>query len=274
MYETQAVLKNVNLRTELAGDERHGAFDLKFETMLTPELHARLCGHPDEKDQVTPSQLRKSGINEIKYDTEIENVRVTFGKTEVKDAKLNKVMGRVGTDYKVEFRVQAKLNVRGLAEELNEMIGEPHHLKIEELQGDMLNEAKEEEQKPAPKKKRAAKKKASTATKTPDMSAPERTGLKTEGQTDEKLSEEEIAAREAEKKRLLAQQKPSKGEHDGVKDIIDDMIVAIKDVKMGQGDKHEFDMLKDKIDAGRMLTAVQEEKLNDLYVKYTGQQAA
>lgn len=137
MYATQGTLKNINLRTEFKGeDERQGAFDLKIEAPLTPELHAFLCTHVDAA--VPIKDLKASALSEIKYVIEMENIKFTIGNHEIIGAKLNKVVGKFEGKQVAVMRVQSQIHHKGLIDDLNDITGEPMTIKIEELQGDLL----------------------------------------------------------------------------------------------------------------------------------------
>lgn len=288
MYKTQATLKNINLRTEFKGeDERQGAFDLKVEAPLTPELHLFLCKHVEKA--VPIKQLIGSGLVQINYGIELENVLFKIGEHEILGAKINKVVGKLGGKQIAVIRVQAQIHHKGLIDDLNDITGEPQTIEVTELQGDMLDDADQtaavapdpegkdvaEPQKTAAKKKPAAKKpKKETAKKDTGgaSSADKGNGqaLHVVGDEGVELTDEEIAAREKEKAALasrIVKPKPEGNAQEEVQQALD-MVLDLEGKKMGQGDELEFSKMKERLDAGKALNMTQVEQLNDLYNRY------
>ena len=285
MYKTQATLKNINLRTEFQGeDERHGAFDLKVEAPLTPELHLFLCKHTEKA--VPIKQLIGSGLAQINYGIELENILFTIGEHEIRGAKLNKVIGKLGGKQIAVMRVQSQIHHKGLIDDLNDITGDPMTITIEELQGDLLEdqteavkpdpeskniapEQKVMEKNKAAKKAHVAKKKAKATAKKPTGGASS-AELSVVGAKKDDLTDEEIAARQKEKEALLARTVKAKPEitaQDEVQQALD-MVLDLETAKMGQGDELEFNKMRERLDAGKPLSMTQAEQLNDLYNKY------
>lgn len=264
MYKMRAVIKNVNLRTEIAGDERHGAFDLKIETPLTAELHKWLCKRTENSINLTT--LANCGLDSVKYQAEYENVRigigVTPGELSFNGAKVNNIQAEFEGKQTLTFRIQAGMQVRGMIDDINDLTGEQIELSLEELQGDMLdNEQKESEQIPE-KPKASTKKKSSKKKKKSDQT------LHVAGRGTDNLTEAQIASRKQEQENLSKGSKGGLSEEDKEQEQINSMMNDLNLVQLAGDDVEDFAVLKEKHDNGRKFTENQVRLMAEIHAQY------
>jgi hypothetical protein len=275
MYETKATIKNINLRSEIAGEERQPAFDVKLELPITPDFHKILC--KGIKKPVNLSTLQDAGIASMKYSAEIEGLTVAYGNYVISSAKMNNATVNLNTSMTGNIRIQSQINnSHGLAEALNEIVNEPITLQIDEDklslkiipdQMDLVDEDKSQDLSPKPN----AENKSPEKVKDTASGATGDGSLHVEGTTDTSLTPEVIEARKREKANMLKQQTKSTAEEsDPVTEKALEIFAELEGVKLGQGDQNEFDQLKEKVDNGRKLTDFQFDQLLELNARYSG----